>query len=260
MIKVENLVKKYGNFAAVDDISFEIKKGEVVGFLGPNGAGKTTTMRVITSFFPATSGKAILNGHDVFNDPMGVRKSIGYLPESAPLYLDMRVGEYLYYIAEAQGLDRSRIPDRITDMAEKCGISDRLEQVIGTLSKGYRQRVGLAQAMIHDPEILILDEPTSGLDPNQIIEIRKLIKDLGKEKTVILSTHILTEAESTCDRVIIISKGKIVASGKIHELQSNSNEKDVLRLKVKGDGVGVAARLQSFIGVSHVNQIDSLEG
>jgi ABC-2 type transport system ATP-binding protein len=259
MIQVEGLTKKYRSFTAVDDISFHIRKGEVVGFLGPNGAGKTTTMRIITTFFPATSGKATLNGHNVFENPMGVRNSIGYLPESAPLYHDMKVGEYLTYIAEAHGMKGQHISNRIREMAEKCGITDRLDQVIGTLSKGYRQRVGLAQAMIHDPEILILDEPTSGLDPNQIVEIRSLIKELGREKTVILSTHILSEAESTCDRVIIISKGKIVASGKIHELQGKSGEKDVLKLKVKGDGAGVAAKLQTYQGVSHVKQIDSLE-
>ncbi|MDP3976363.1 MAG: ATP-binding cassette domain-containing protein, partial [bacterium] len=218
MITVEKLRKSYGSFVAVDDISFEIKKGEIVGLLGPNGAGKTTTMRMLTCFFPASSGSITINGADAFEESLKVKQSIGYLPENAPLYGDMKVEEYLDYVADIRQIPSGRKKSRIHQVVEQVGLLPRLQQEIGHLSKGYRQRVGLAQAMLHDPEILILDEPTSGLDPNQIIEIRSLIKEIGKQKTIILSTHILSEAEATCDRVLIISNGKIVASGTAEEL------------------------------------------
>lgn len=256
MIKVDHLRKLYGDFAAVDDISFEIKKGEIVGLLGPNGAGKTTTMRVLTGFLPATSGEVTINGHDVFENPLGVKQSIGYLPENAPLYQDMKVEEYLEYVSDLRGLSKTQKRKRIREVAEQTGLTPRLRQEIGHLSKGFRQRVGLAQALIHDPEVLILDEPTSGLDPNQIIEIRSLIKAIGKEKTVILSTHILSEAEATCDRVLIINKGKIVASGTSQELRAQHKDKVLIRVKIEGAGTGVIKELEKIEGISHVMKLD----
>ena len=213
MIEVKGISKRFGPTTAVDNISFSIAKGEVVGFLGPNGAGKTTTMRILTCFLPADAGEAKVAGFDVLEQSMAVRSRIGYLPESAPLYLDMRVSEFLDYIGAIRGLHGADRTAAINRMIEVCGLSGVMLKQIGELSKGYRQRVGLAQAMIHNPEILVLDEPTSGLDPNQIREIRDLIKTLGKEKTVILSTHILPEVEATCSRVMIINRGKIVADG-----------------------------------------------
>lgn len=257
MIKVDHLTKLYGEFVAVDDISFEIKKGEIVGLLGPNGAGKTTTMRILTCFLPATSGEVIVNNHDVFENPLAVKQSIGYLPESAPLYDDMKVEEYLEFIADLRGMSKSQSRKRIKEVSEQTGILPRLRQDISHLSKGYRQRVGIAQAMIHDPDVLILDEPTSGLDPNQIVEIRSLIKKIGKTKTVILSTHILSEAEATCDRVLIINRGKIVASGTSQELSAHHKDKALIRVKVEGSGKGLIAKLESLSGVASVVKIDA---
>jgi len=256
MIVVKNLRKLYGEFTAVDDISFEIKKGEIVGLLGPNGAGKTTTMRILTCFLPATSGEVTINGHDAFENPLGVKASIGYLPESAPLYQDMKVEEYLDYIADLRGVKKSEKRKRIRDVAEKTGLTPRLRQEISHLSKGYRQRVGIAQALIHDPEVLILDEATSGLDPNQIVEIRSLIKEIGKEKTIILSTHILSEAEATCDRVLIINRGKIVASGTSQELRAQHKEKALVRIKIEGEGRGLLKQLEEIKGVTRVMKLD----
>lgn len=218
MIEVKEITKRFGMVTAVDRVSFEIAKGEVVGFLGPNGAGKTTTMRVLTCFLPADEGVARVAGHDVFEESMEVRSRIGYLPENAPLYLDMEVDTFLDYVAHIRGItgaDKERALQRIVEI---CGLGEVYKKQIGELSRGYKQRVGLAQAMIHDPEILILDEPTSGLDPNQIREIRSLIRKLGREKTVILSTHILPEVEATCGRAIIISRGKIVADGSLEQI------------------------------------------
>lgn len=219
MIDVQNLTKNYGDFRAVDDISFSIRKGEVTGLLGPNGAGKTTTMRILTGYLAATSGDVKIKDLDISQDATAVKKLIGYLPESAPLYADMIVYDYLEYAAKMHGIESTQ---RIKVTAEMCGLIPVMHKNISELSKGYRQRVGLAHAMIHDPEILILDEPTTGLDPNQIIEIRKLIKDIGREKTVILSTHILPEVEATCDRVIIISRGAIVADDKTEAIQTKT--------------------------------------
>ena len=212
-ILVENLTKVYGDQKAVDDISFEVQTGEVVGFLGPNGAGKSTTMKMITCYMAPTAGKISLEGLEVDKDPEEIKKKIGYLPENNPLYTDMGIIDYLEFCAEIQGLEKQGLSKRIHEMVDMCGLNQERYKKIGELSKGYSQRVGLAQAMIHDPEVLILDEPTTGLDPNQIVEIRKLIKELGKEKTVILSSHILSEVEATCDRILIINKGKIVADG-----------------------------------------------
>jgi len=256
MIKVDHLTKLYGDFIAVDDISFEIKKGEIVGLLGPNGAGKTTTMRVLTCFLPASSGEITVNGADVFEDPLSVKQSIGYLPENAPLYHDMKVEEYLEFVADLRGMTKTTARKRIREVADQTGLTPRLRQDISHLSKGYRQRVGLAQALIHDPDVLILDEPTSGLDPNQIVEIRSLIKNIGKTKTVILSTHILSEAEATCDRVLIINRGKIVASGTSEELRAQHREKALVRVKIEGQGKGLIKKLEAVDGVIRVMKLD----
>ena len=220
MIEVRGLTKRYGAEKAVDAISFDVRTGEILGFLGPNGAGKTTTMKVITCYLPPTEGVVEVDGLDVTRDPLAVRRRIGYLPEHTPLYGEMTVYDYLAFVADLRGLPMADVPRRIGVMAEMCGLGDVLAKRIETLSKGYRQRVGIAQAIIHDPPILILDEPTSGLDPNQIAEIRDLIKSLGKEKTVILSTHILSEVEASCDRVLIIHRGRLVADGAPSELQA----------------------------------------
>ncbi len=225
-VKVSNLVKTYDAQRAVDGISFEAHRGEVLGFLGPNGAGKTTTMKIITGYLPQTEGTAEVCGFDVAEKPMDTRARIGYLPEHNPLYRDMFVREYLQFAAGVHGLKNAR--KRVAEMIARTGLDSHAAKHIGELSKGYRQRVGLAQAMLHDPEVLILDEPTSGLDPNQIVEIRQLIKDLGKEKTVILSTHILGEVEAVCDRAIIINKGKLVADAPITELKQQFSGQTVV--------------------------------
>lgn len=226
-IKVSSLTKIYGTQRAVDNISFELKKGEIVGFLGPNGAGKSTTMKMITGYLPPTSGAAMVCGFDIEQQPMEVRKRVGYLPEANPLYYDMYVREYLEFSAGIHGLGKEA-KKRIEEMIALTGLGKEAHKKIGMLSKGYKQRVGLAQAMLHDPEVLILDEPTSGLDPNQIVEIRDLITRIGKEKTVLLSTHIMQEVQAMCSRVIIISNGKIVADDSIDKLQHGKNQQGVL--------------------------------
>jgi ABC-2 type transport system ATP-binding protein len=218
MIEVRHLHKSYGPIRAVDDVSFAINQGEIVGFLGPNGAGKTTTMKMLTCFLAPTSGEVRVAGHDIYQDSMAVRRAVGYLPEDTPLYKSMTVLDFLRFVAAVREVPASRQKERLRAVVEVCGIKDRLGQIIGTLSKGYRQRVGLAQALVHDPPVLILDEPTSGLDPNQIAEIREVIRSLGKQKTLILSTHVLPEVEATCDRVIIIDAGKVVGDGSIEVL------------------------------------------
>ena len=231
-IVVENLTKKYGTQRAVDNISFEVKTGEIVGFLGPNGAGKTTTMKIITCYMSPSDGDVKINGDSILEKYDYLKKKIGYLPENNPLYYDMPVIDYLKFVAELQGVPSEKIQERIIRMVRVTGLNDEKHKKIGELSKGYRQRVGLAQAMIHDPEILILDEPTTGLDPNQIVEIRKLIRELGKEKTVILSTHILSEVEATCDRILIINKGQIVADGTSDILKRQAQGQEVLRVQI----------------------------
>lgn len=254
MIRVENLVKMYGAHRAVDGISFEVHAGEVLGFLGPNGAGKTTTMKILTCFMAPTTGTAQVGGFDVQDNSLQVRQQIGYLPEDTPLYQDLTVLEYLEFasaLRQVPAADRRR---RIRDICEVCGLNDVLAKQIGELSKGYRQRVGLAQAMIHNPPILILDEPTSGLDPNQIVEIRELIKEIGKEKTVILSTHILPEVQATCSRVIIIHEGKLVADGTPQDLVHRDAENSV-RLLVDAGQVAKEAvldKLRSIPGVAKI--------
>lgn len=234
-IKVSNLTKYYGDYLAVDDISFETKKGEILGFLGPNGAGKSTTMKIITTYLPPTSGTVEVYGNDVEEKSLEVRKRLGYLPELNPLYYDMNPEDYLDFIAALDGIPKADIKKKREEMIRVCGLETMRHKDIGTLSKGFKQRVGLAQAMINNPDILILDEPTSGLDPNQIIEIRNLIKKLGKEKTVILSTHILSEVTATCNRVIIINKGRIVADGTPEELQAKSKGQSLVTLEVKNN-------------------------
>ncbi len=256
-IKVTNLTKYYGENLAVDDISFEVTKGEILGFLGPNGAGKTTTMKVITTFLSPTSGKITVDGLDVEEDSLAVRKKLGYLPEQNPLYFDMNVVDYLDYVAALDGIPDNKIKSRREDMIDVCGLEEVRNKDIGELSKGYRQRVGLAQAMINNPEVLILDEPTSGLDPNQIIEIRNLIKKLGKQKTVILSTHILSEVQATCNRVIIVNKGKIVADGSPEELRAKSKGQSMVSLEVKNncDKNALSLALRNCRGVNKVELV-----
>jgi ABC-2 type transport system ATP-binding protein len=232
-IAVRNLTKRYGSQVAVNDISFDVKSGEILGFLGPNGAGKTTTMKVITSYMPPTSGVVEIDGMNIAEHSLEVRRKIGYLPELNPLYLDMNVLDYLEYSAKLLGLNDGAVRERRKEMVHSCGLESVRHRDIGELSKGFRQRVGLAQAMIHDPDVLIMDEPTSGLDPNQIVEIRNLIKQLGRAKTVVLSTHILTEVQATCDRVLIINEGSIVADGTPEELQRQFTGSDILTLELK---------------------------
>lgn len=253
-IKLENVTRLYGDQAAVDDISFEVKTGEIVGFLGPNGAGKTTTMKMITGFLAPDAGTISINGIPVWEDPEAVKRITGYLPENNPLYHDMFVTDYLGYVAELQQVPKSKIPARIREMVIVCGLDREKHKKIGELSKGYRQRVGLAQALIHDPQILILDEPTTGLDPNQIIEIRNLIKEAGKEKTVILSTHILPEVEAISDRILIINEGKIVADGSPEDLKRASSEEATLRVRLEGyqDPAGTVSALEKIVGVTTV--------
>jgi ABC-2 type transport system ATP-binding protein len=236
-IRIENLSKQYGPQRAVDDISFEVKTGEILGFLGPNGAGKSTTMKMITGYIGIGVGNVIIGDQSVSTHGDEIKKHIGYLPENNPLYLDMPVMDYLRFCATLQGVEKSNVESRIKEMIKVCGLNAEKHKKIGELSKGFRQRVGLAQAMIHDPEILILDEPTTGLDPNQIVEIRKLIRELGKEKTVILSTHILPEVEATCDRILIINKGKIVADGTAENLRKQAEGKEILKVRIEDGSV-----------------------
>ena len=232
-ITVRNLTKFYGQEKAINDISFDVKTGEILGFLGPNGAGKTTTMKIITCYMPPSSGTVDVDGYSIADHSLEVRRKIGYLPEMNPLYLDMNVIDYLEYAAQLHGLDTAKTRQQLGQMIEVCGLKDVRHKDIGEMSKGYRQRVGLAQAMIHDPDVLILDEPTSGLDPNQIVEIRNLIKQLGRAKTVVLSTHILTEVQATCDRVIIVNEGSIVADGTPSELQQKFHGSESVTLELK---------------------------
>ncbi|MBK8232644.1 MAG: ATP-binding cassette domain-containing protein [Candidatus Eisenbacteria bacterium] len=259
MIEVRNLVKRYGPNVAVNDVSFEVPRGEVVGFLGPNGAGKTTTMRVLTCYLPADGGSAKVAGHDVFENPVEVRKRIGYLPESAPLYLDMGVIEYLEFVGGMREVPKTELPRRIHEMVDACGLGPMVKKDIGQLSKGYRQRVGLAATLIHNPDVLVLDEPTTGLDPNQIIEIRQLIRDIGREKTVILSTHILPEVEATCSRVLIINEGRIVAQGTPEELTRRAAGEQSARASFKAGAAEVEPRLRAMNGVTRVRPLEAIK-
>ncbi|MBP1644595.1 MAG: gldA [Bacteroidetes bacterium] len=232
-ISIQNLSKVYNEQKALDNVSLEINKGEIVGLLGPNGAGKSTMMKIITCFIPPTKGNVKVCGYDIFDNPMDVRKKIGYLPEQNPLYLDMYVREFLDFIAGVHGLGKQK-KERIEQMIEMTGLTKEVNKKIGTLSKGYRQRVGIAQAMIHDPEVLILDEPTSGLDPNQLVEVRDLIKNAGKDKTVLLSTHIMQEVEAVCGRTIIINNGQVVADDNTKHLASGQSLETIFRKITQG--------------------------
>ena len=246
MIKVENLTKRYAGQTAIYDLNFEVGKGEIMGFLGPNGAGKSTTMRILSSFMPPTSGRASVAGYDIFEQSLQARAHLGYMPENVPLYNDMRVTEYLDYRAALKEVPHRRVAERVGDVKELCGLKDVEKKLIGTLSKGYRQRVGLADALVHEPDLLILDEPTSGLDPNQIRQVRDLIKNLGKQHTILLSTHILPEVEMTCSRVIIIHKGRIEAC--------DTPENLLGRIRTAG-GVLVEAKVGSDNGVEELKKI-----
>src|SRR5580698_10384441 len=257
MIKVEGLTKRYARKIAVDNISFEVQKGQIVGFLGPNGAGKTTTMRILTCFLPPSEGTATVAGFDVLDQPMEVKKRIGYLPETPPVYPEMEVHEYLTFVGKLKGMSGASLASRVTEVAERCAIADVRNKLIGKLSKGYRQRVGLAQAIIHNPDVLILDEPTAGLDPKQINETRDLIKSLAGDHTIILSTHILPEVEQTCEQVIILSKGKIVATDSVSNLQQRARTGESVLVEVAGrngslDPAAVQRKLQQVPGVSRV--------
>ena len=251
-IQIRNLSKSYGTQKAVNNISFEVKTGEVLGFLGPNGAGKTTTMKMITNYLEIEEGDIIIGGKSVSEE--GLKKHIGYLPEHNPLYHDMPVLDYLRFCAALQKVPQQNIDEQIKMMVRQCGLNQEKHKRIGELSKGYRQRVGLAQAMIHDPEILILDEPTTGLDPNQRVEIRELIRDLGKEKTVILSTHILPEVEATCDRIMIINQGQIVADGTSESLRKQASGRSILRLRISGGSTSDIQR--ALLGIENASLVD----
>jgi ABC-2 type transport system ATP-binding protein len=246
MIKVENLTKRYAGHTAIDNLSFEVGKGEIMGFLGPNGAGKSTTMRILSSFMPPTSGRASIAGFDIFEQSLQARSHLGYMPENVPLYNDMRVTEYLNYRAALKGVPHRRMAERVGDVKELCGLKEVEKKIIGALSKGFRQRVGLADALVHEPDLLILDEPTSGLDPNQIRQVRDLIKNLGKQHTILLSTHILPEVEMTCSRVIIINKGRIEAC--------DTPENLLGRIRTAG-GVFVEAKIGNDDGAEQLKKI-----
>src|ERR1041385_2669058 len=240
MIRVENLTKRYAGQTAIQDLNFEVSQGEIMGFLGPNGAGKTTTMRILAGFMPPTSGRASIAGFDVFEQSLQARAHLGYMPENVPLYGDMRVTEYLNYRAALKGVQHRRVAERVGDVKELCGLKEVEQKLIGVLSKGYRQRVGLADALLAEPDLLILDEPTIGLDPNQIRQVRELIKSLGKQHTILLSTHILPEVEMTCSRVIIVHRGKVVASDTPQNLTKTLKSGGATIIEVKGlnaDGV-----------------------
>lgn len=257
MIEVEHLIKSYGQARAVNDISFKVEKGEILGFLGPNGAGKTTTMRILTGYLPATGGTARIAGFDVFEQSMEVRKRIGYLPETPPLYTDMTVEEYLSFVARIKGVGTADIPKRVEESMRMTNVLDRRKDLIKKLSRGYRQRVGISQAVVHNPDVVILDEPTVGLDPNQIKEVRNLIRGLAGDHTIILSTHILPEVEMTCDRVAIINKGKIVAIDTTENLTNQLKGGERVRITVRRSGDETEARLNKSI--SRIEGITSVE-
>jgi ABC-2 type transport system ATP-binding protein len=248
MIEVHDLTKKFGTFTAVSGLNFRVGSGQIVGFIGPNGAGKTTTMRILAGFMPATEGRAIIAGHDVFEDPMAVRRSIGYLPETPPLYMDLTVGQYLGFIAEIREVPRRDRLHRIGDAMGRLGLEGWEHRILGSLSKGYRQRVGLAQAILHDPKVLILDEPTSGLDPQQLVGIRRFIQGLAEDRTVILSTHILSEVEALADRAIVIDGGKIIADGTLDELRNQVGEGLRYRVELAGSDPTTIATSMGALG------------
>ena len=252
MIEVQHLTKRYGSVTAVDDVSFRVERGEILGFLGPNGAGKTTTMRVLTGYIPATEGRAFVAGYDVFDKPLEAKRRTGYLPEVPPLYTDMTVREYLSFVSKIKGVPAKERAARLKDVMRRTYVDDMAERACGKLSKGYRQRVGLAQALIHNPEVLILDEPTAGLDPKQIIETRRLIKELAGSHTIILSTHILPEVSQTCQRVVIINKGKVVAVDTPENLTARLRGAETMYLQVEGEPGAITAALERVPGITRV--------
>ncbi len=260
MIEVQHLSKRYGPVTAVNDVSFRVEKGEILGFLGPNGAGKTSTMRVLTGYMPPTEGTAIVAGYDVLEQPIEAKRRTGYLPETPPLYPDMRVRDYLTFVAKIKGVPRNQVRSRVDVTMEKTRIADMASRQCGRLSKGYRQRVGLAQALLHDPDVLILDEPTAGLDPKQIIETRQLIKDLAGSHTIVLSTHILPEVSQTCQRVVIINKGRVVAVDTPDNLTSKLRGSEAMYLQVDSQGADAAAVIQQVAGVTSVRPADTQGG
>jgi len=259
MLEIEHLTKVYPgmNVPAIQDVSFGVKKGEILGFLGPNGAGKTTTMRIITGFMPATSGKVTVGGYDVFDHSMEARRLIGYLPENAPLYEDMRVEEYLHFRAKIKGVPRRERKKRVDEVIEKCWIGDVRKKVIGQLSKGYRQRVGIADALVHNPKVLILDEPTIGLDPNQVRQVRRMIKELGGEHTILLSSHILPEVEMVSNRVVIINKGRVVAEDKPENLSERLRGGSRVVVELKGPEKAIVEGVSKIDGVKSVLKLSS---
>ena len=259
MIEVQHLTKRYGPVTAVDDVSFKAERGEILGFLGPNGAGKTTTMRVLTGYMPATDGKAIVAGYDVLDQPIEAKRRTGYLPETPPLYPDMTVEDYLAFCARIKGVPRSERASRLRSVMEKTQIADHGKRYCGKLSKGYRQRVGLAQALLHNPEVLILDEPTAGLDPKQINETRRLIKGLGGDHTIILSTHILPEVSQTCNRIVIINKGRVVAVDTPDNLTARLRGSETMYVQVDALGADAEGMLSSVPGVTRVTVSDKRE-
>jgi ABC-2 type transport system ATP-binding protein len=256
VIEVQHLTKQYGRVTAVDDISFRVERGEILGFLGPNGAGKTTTMRILTGYMPATEGKAVVAGFDVFDQPIEAKRRTGYLPETPPLYLDMTVNEYLDFVSKVKGVPATGRRERIRQVMERVRVTDVADRLCSKLSKGYRQRVGLAQAIIHNPDVLILDEPTAGLDPKQIIETRNLIKELAGDHTIILSTHILPEVSQTCDRVVIINKGRVVAEDTPHNLTARLRGAETLYVQVDANGADASGALARVPGVTRVAEAD----
>ena len=257
MIEVQHLTKRYGRLTAVEDVSFRVERGEILGFLGPNGAGKTTTMRILTGYIPATDGKATVAGFDVFDQPIEAKRRTGYLPESPPLYPDMTVSEYLTFVAKVKGVASNERKSRIGSVMERTRIADMAKRHCGKLSKGYKQRVGIAQALIHNPDVLILDEPTAGLDPKQIIETRQLIKELAGDHTIVLSTHILPEVSQTCQRVVIINKGKVVAVDTPDNLTSRLRGAETMYVEIDAGGASVAPVLAQVGGVTKVSQADA---
>jgi len=261
MIHVENLTKYYDGLCAVDQITFDMHKGEILGLLGPNGAGKTTTLRMITGFLRPTSGSIRVKDYTIEQHSLEIRKLLGYLPEAAPLYHDMLVYDYLHYVAKIREFAKGQIHPRIRELGELCGLNEVMHKPIGELSRGYKQRVGLAHAMMSDPEILVLDEPTSGLDPNQIIEIREIIKQIGKEKTIILSTHILSEAEATCDRIVIINRGKIVADDSTESLKRKARGESLINISLQNATFQLVEReLSKIKGIDSITPVDDTEG
>jgi ABC-2 type transport system ATP-binding protein len=257
VIDVQGLTKRYGPITAVDDISFRVERGEILGFLGPNGAGKTTTMRVLTGYMPPTEGKAVVAGYDVFEQPIEAKRRTGYLPETPPLYPEMTVREYLTFVARIKGVPRSERKSRVDGVMDRTRVADVAHRHCGKLSKGYRQRVGLAQAVLHNPEVLILDEPTAGLDPKQIIETRQLIKELAGDHTIILSTHILPEVSQTCQRVVIINKGRVVAVDSPENLTSRLRGSETMYVQVDAMGADGRSALETVPGVTRVVPSDS---